>query len=134
MKVKKYKLKQFHKDNEYTRYLVPGLHRIYHKYSDGKLDAIGGAVALLKNPDYPGYCMLMYCYCEVEGSEYNIRFTPVYNEKGERVLINYQHESVFCVFSSYYNSVTWDENDKPIRKKDEDGELCFINNGVHKEM
>jgi hypothetical protein len=133
MKVEKYNIKQFLKDDKYTRYLVPGLNRIYHKYGNGELTAIDGAVALLKNPDYPGYCMLMYCYCEVEnGNEFNIRFTPAYTRNGERVLIKYPHDCTFCVFTKYYHDC-FDKNDDHIMR-DLDGELCFINDGVHSEM
>ena len=133
MKVAKYKLKLKGKDETYTRYSIEGLKMAYHKkcYENDRND-FGGACGLLKNSDYPGYCVLCMTYHKMESDEfpepgYIVEFSPLYNENMEVILIEYDKDEVFtCIDRGGYKDY---DTGKIV-----DATLTVWNNGAFNEF
>jgi len=129
--IAKYKLELKSKDETYTRCRIGGLKNAYYKSYNDKLETFGGAVGLLKNAEHKGYCNLCASY-HTNNSEnlpspgYTVEFSPLYNEYGKMILVEYDRDEVFaCV-------------DRGIENYDkrciEDAVLCFWNNGAFREF
>ena len=129
--IAKYKLELKSKDETYTRCWIDGLKNAYYKSGNDKLEIFGGAVGLLKNAEYKGYCNLCISHhtnnCEnLPSPGYTVEFSPLYNEYGQMILVEYDRDEVFaCV-------------DRGMKNYDkrcfEDAELCFWNNGAFREF
>ena len=129
--IAKYKLELKSKDETYTRCRIGGLKNAYYKSGNDKLEIFGGAVGLLKNAEYKGYCNLCISHhtnnCEnLPSPGYTVEFSPLYNEYGQMILVEYDRDEVFaCV-------------DRGMKNYDkrcfEDAELCFWNNGAFREF
>ena len=129
--IAKYKLELKSKDETYARCWIGGLKNAYYKSGNDKLETFGGAVGLLKNAEYKGYCNLCMSH-HTNNSEnlpspgYTVEFSPLYNEYGQMILVEYDRDEVFaCV-------------DRGIENYDkrciEDAVLCFWNNGTFREF
>ena len=129
--IAKYKLELKSKDETYTRCWIDGLKNAYYKSGNDKLEIFGGVVGLLKNAEYKGYCNLCISHhtnnCEnLPSPGYTVEFSPLYNEYGQMILVEYDRDEVFaCV-------------DRGMKNYDkrcfEDAELCFWNNGAFREF
>ena len=129
--IAKYKLELKSKDETYTRCWIDGLKNAYYKSGNDKLEIFGGAVGLLKNAEYKGYCNLCISHHtnnreNLPSPGYTVEFSPLYNEYGQMILVEYDRDEVFaCV-------------DRGMKNYDkrcfEDAELCFWNNGVFREF
>ena len=136
---KKYKLIKVSKDETYTRCEIVGLKQAYYISSYEKiLKDYGGAAGLIKNEDHPGYCNLCVTYHSFNNEKvgntnlpepvYVVEFSPLYNEKGQLILIKYNKDEVFCSVDrgGYRGS---NDPDKLI-----DARLTLWNNGVFTEF
>ena len=129
--IAKYKLELKSKDETYTRCWIDGLKNAYYKSGNDKLETFGGAVGLLKNAEYKGYCNLCISHHtnnreNLPSPGYTVEFSPLYNEYGQMILVEYDRDEVFaCV-------------DRGMKNYDkrcfEDAELCFWNNGAFREF
>lgn len=102
-KVKKFDLilDKKHGDTiKYTTYKVDGLVRAY--YGPGKNDYANGACGLIKQKQYPGYCQLCFVYHTDDSENFDngctVEFMPLVTENGERILVKYDHDCLFCNF------------------------------------
>ena len=129
--IAKYKLELKSKDETYTRCWIDGLKNAYYKSGHDKLELFGGAAGLLNHAEYKGYCNLCISHhtnnCEnLPSPGYTVEFSPLYNEYGQMILVEYDRDEVFaCVDRGMKNS------DK---RCFEDAELCFWNNGAFREF
>ena len=97
--VAKYKLsyvKHFGENNQYTKYAIEGLVNAYYKVRE-RQETFGGVCGLLKSGKYEGYCYLCETYTKTELYEIpepgvTIEFSPLLNEKGERILIEWPYD------------------------------------------
>lgn len=106
--VKKYRLVGKKDEGKYRDYTIKGLQMAYYKpeWGDGKLMSFGGACGLLKNENYPGYCSLCMTYHSFNDDKvgntnlphpvYVVEFSPLYNEKGQMILVKYNADEVFA--------------------------------------
>ena len=99
MKTKKYRLKKIKKDETYTRCSVVGLKMAYYKDYKNTLVTFGGICGLLRSEKHKGYCYLCMTYHKDESNElpepaYMVEFSPLYNEKGEVILIKYGYDDM----------------------------------------
>ena len=135
---KKYKLSKVSGDGTYTRCEIVGLKKAYYISSYEKiLEDYGGAAGLIKNQDHPGYCNLCMTYHSFNDEKvgntnlpepvYVVEFSPLYNEKGQLILIKCNRDEVFC---SVDRGGYLDE----IRQHMVDAELTFWNNGAFTEF
>lgn len=102
-KVKKFNLepvRHYGGDTPYTQYQVIGLDIAYHGLN--KTDYANGACGLIKQKNYPGYCQLCFVYhtddSENFGNGCTVEFMPLITKDGERILVKYDHDSLFCTF------------------------------------
>ena len=105
--VAKYKLKPIKEDETYTACRIVGLKNAYHKSYNGELEDYGGACGLVKNAEHKGYCNLCMTYHSLNDEKvgrtnlpdpvYVVEFSPLYNESGQMILIEYDRDEVFCI-------------------------------------
>ena len=131
--IAKYKLELIGKDDTYTRCRVGGLKKAYYKsnFKKDKLESFGGICGLLRNAEYKGYCNLCMTYHKFKSDElpapgYIIEFSPLYNELGQLILIEYDKDDVCASIDRGYKDYN--------TNKMTDCELTFWNNGTFKEF
>lgn len=116
--IAKYELELSGKNDKYTTCRIGDIQKIYCDEESNMI--FHGACALLKNPDYPGYCTLTIVHHSKRDDEfkngYLIQFAPLYNEYGQVILIKYDHDDNYCSISS-------DVDSKKVF-------ITFFNNGV----
>lgn len=96
----KYKLELKSDDGEYIRCRIGGLKEINFD-KEGKYDwHFSGACCLIKNSEYKGYCNLCIVYhskgCEQFEDGYTIQFAPLYNEFGQKILLEYDKDESYA--------------------------------------
>ena len=131
--VQKYKLELKSKDDTYTTCRIGGLKNAYTQVGNpsGELMSFGGAVGLLKNSEYKGYCNLCMSYHthnsdNLPAPGYIVEFSPLYNEYGAQILVEYDRDEVFaCIDRGYKN---YDSG------KIEDATITFWNHGAFTEF
>ena len=133
--VVKYSLELKNKDEDYTRYQIVGLQNAYYKceWNNDKLETFGGICGLLKNKKYKGYCNLCMTYHKHKSDElpepsYIVEFSPLYNELGQMILIEYDKDEICTSLDRGGYPKNWDD---PTLM---DAELTFWNNGVFEEF
>lgn len=133
--IAKYSLELKNKDEDYTRYHIVGLQKAYYKYDwdKGKLEDFGGAAGLIRSEKYKGYCILCMTYHSYESDElpkpaYMVEFSPLYNELGQMILIEYDRDVLFCSVDRGGYPENWD-NPKLV-----DATITFWNNGTFEEF
>lgn len=99
--VRKYKLELESKDDEYTHCRIGELHQIYFdKDRQECTTKFNGAVALIRNAEYKGYCNLCMVYHSIGSEEfsngYTIQIAPLYNEFGQMILLEYDRDDSYC--------------------------------------
>lgn len=127
--VAKYPLNLFKQDDTYTRYHIDGLKMAYFKTwwnKEEKLESFGGCGGLLKVPEYPGFCVLCMTYHTPASHDfgtpgYIVEFSPLYNEDGEVILVEYDHDDVTVFIDRGY--------DFNYKNEHYDAEICFLNHG-----
>ena len=99
--VAKYKLEEFFKDDTYTRCHVKKLKSVYYKcdWDNNKLEEFSGICGLIRCTEHPGYCVLCMTYHKQEPGEFSmpnyiVDFSPLYNKKGQMILIEYPHDDI----------------------------------------
>ena len=122
----KYQLELIENDNTYTRCRIGELKKIYFDPEVLSNDSLfNGAAGLIQAKNYPGYCYLCAIY-HTESSNnflegYTVEFAPLYNEYGEKILVSYNKDTIYC-------SVTSGRKDY-IKNISLDSEITFWNNG-----
>jgi len=129
-KVAKYKLELISKDDEYTRCRINKLDMAYYKCDyNGELQSFGGICGLFRSKEHQGYCFLCMTYHKYKSGEFSepnyiLDFSPLYNSKGQMILVEYPHDDI-C--TSIYRGYKDYDTDKWV-----DCELTFWNNGLVK--
>ena len=133
--IAKYKLELISKDDTYTKCRIGGLKNAYYKceWKNDKLETFGGICGLLKNEEYKGYCNLCMTYHKNKSDElpapgYIVEFSPLYNELGQMILIEYDRDEICTSLDRGGYPKSW--NDSTLR----DAELTFWNNGTFEEF
>lgn len=131
--VAKYKIEFKSKDDTYTRCRISGLNMAYYKCDlhKNKLEKFGGICGLIRSEKYKGYCILCMTYHSHKSDElpkpaYIVEFSPLYNEYGQMILIEYDHDDLCTSIDRGYKDYrtnTW-----------VDCELTFWNNGVFEDF
>jgi hypothetical protein len=106
-KVAKYKL-EFKRDRgKYIDFNILGLKKVYYRpdWNPGRLESYAGGAGLLKNSDYDGYCSLCMTYTSKDDEKvgyvnlpkpvFVVEYSPLYNENGELILIEHDHDEMF---------------------------------------
>lgn len=105
-KVAKYELKFNKERDKYIDFTIVGLKNAYYRpdYRTGGLESFGGAAGLLRNEKYEGYCNLCMTYHSMNDDKvgntnlpkptYVVEFSPLYNEKGELILVKHDSDDV----------------------------------------
>lgn len=99
--IKVYKIHVDSTSVDYTNCHIKGLHNVYWNKSRQESDTIyNGAACLVRNADNPGCCNLCMVY-HSQGSEefangYTVQFAPLYNDMGQMILIEYDHDDFYC--------------------------------------
>ena len=131
-KVKKFDLefvKKYGDKTPYTQYRVVGLTTAY--YGSGDTDYANGACGLIKQKNYPGYCQLCFVYHTDDSENYGngctVQFMPLVTKDGERILVKYDHDSLFCMFGC--GVIDYDKFCKTGQKERLDGTITFLDNG-----
>ena len=127
--VAKYSLNLYEQDDKYTRYYIDGLKHAYYKEwwnDERKLQTFGGAGGLLKVPECPGFCVLCMTYHTPANHDfgtpgYIVEFSPLYNEDGKVILVEYDHDDVTVFIDCGYDLNYLNEH--------YDAEICFLNHG-----
>lgn len=127
--VAKYSLNLYKQDDTYTRYYIDGLKHAFYKEwwnDERKLRTFGGAGGLLKVPECPGFCVLCMTYHTPATHDfgtpgYIVEFSPLYNENGEIILVEYDHDDITVFIERGYDINYTNEH--------YDAEICFLNNG-----
>lgn len=131
----KYKLEQISKDETYTRYYIKGLKKAYYRLElkdEGQLEDFGGACGLIKSAKHEGYCILCMTYHKMESDElpgpgYMIEFSPLYDESGKIILIEYDRDEIFTSIDRGGYRKSWDSEEIV------DATLTTWNNGAFEE-
>lgn len=133
--IAKYSLELKNKDEDYTRCRIAGLQKAYYKcdWKKGKLEDFGGAAGLIRSKEYKGYCFLCMTYHSHKSDElpkpaYMVEFSPLYNELGQMILIEYDRDVLFCSVDRGGYPENWD-NPKLV-----DATITFWNNGTFEEF
>ena len=133
--IAKYSLELKNKDEDYTRCRIAGLQKAYYKcdWKKGKLEDFGGAAGLIRSKEYKGYCFLCMTYHSHKSDElpkpaYIVEFSPLYNELGQMILIEYDHDVLFCSVDRGGYKENWDSN------KIVDATLTFWNDGTFEKF
>ena len=131
--IAKYSLELNSKDDTYTRYRITGLKMTYYKcdWKNDKLETFGGICGLIRSKEYKGYCILCMTYHSHKSDElskpaYIVEFSPLYNEYGQMILIEYNHDDLCTVIDRGYKD--YNTNDWV------NCELTFWNNGTFEEF
>ena len=133
-KVKKFDLEFVSSQDGYTTYRVVGLTTAY--YGSGDTDYANGACGLIKQKNYPGYCQLCFVYHTEDSDHYEnngctVEFMPLITKDGERILVKYEHDSLFCIFECGlidYEKV-WKNNYNVNEDTFNDATITFDDNG-----
>lgn len=104
MKVKRFNLKRI--DENFTgveKYRIVGLKAAHYINSN---NLVNGSVALLRDWKNPGYVTLCrVCHSDDECPNFGnfgscIEVEPIVTTKGERILIKYDYDDMFCMIST----------------------------------
>ena len=141
--VAKYELELEKRDDKYSDCRIGGLKMAYYKDHNGNLESFGGAVGLLKNEDYKGYCNLCMTYHSfnddkvgdnnLPGPVYVVEFSPLYNEYGQLILVKYDRDEIFATidrggYKDYYDAEDFS------KYRVADAELTLWRNGAFTEF
>lgn len=129
--VAKYRLVLNSKDDTYTRYRISGLNMTYYKGLDDKLETFGGICGLIRCSKHSGYCFLCMTYHKQKEGEfvmpnYIVDFSPLYNKRGQMILVKYDHDDLCTAIDRGYKD--YDTN------KWVNCELTVWNNGTFEEF
>ena len=133
--VAKYKLEIKSKDDTYTRCRIGGLKKAYYKWDwkNDKLEDFSGCAGLIRSKEYKGYCILCMTYhshksYDLPKPAYMVEFSPLYNEYGQMILVEYDKDVLFCSVDRGGYKENWD-SDTIV-----DATLTFWNNGTFEEF
>lgn len=133
--IAKYKLELISIDDTYKRCRVSGLKKAYYKcsYKNDELEDFGGACGLIRNSEYKGYCNLCSVYHSNKTDNlpepgYTVEFSPLYNEYGQMILIEYDQDVLYCSIDRGGYKENWD-SDKIV-----DARITFWVNGTFTEF
>ena len=133
--IAKYKIELKDKDETYSHYNIVGLKNAYYKceWENNKLETFGGICGLIRSKENEGYCILCMTYHSHKSNElpkpaYIVEFSPLYNENGNIILIEYNHDDLCIAIDRGGYPKSW--NDPTLV----DATLTFWNNGTFEEF
>jgi hypothetical protein len=129
--VRKYKIGLKSKDEEYTVCRVAELKAVYFEKDVQTTNTrYNGAVGLIRNSEYKGYCNLCMVYhslgCDNFKNGYTVNFAPLYNEFGQMILIEYDRDDIYCAIDC--------RQEDYVKNQILDCEITFWNYGTFKEF